>query len=88
MVVGEATLAADIASRQLGRIAAMGGVVNLSWLVILVLTVWRLYVGAAAGRPRPTARALSRPVRRDQDFDVFVVISTQPVQQAVVPCRT
>jgi hypothetical protein len=36
-----ATLAADIASVEGGRIAAMGGVVNLIWLVILVLMVWQ-----------------------------------------------
>ncbi len=35
------TLAADIASVEGGRIAAMGGVVNLIWLVILVLMVWQ-----------------------------------------------
>jgi hypothetical protein len=42
---GPAAAAADIAqhvaSVERGRIAAMGGVVNLSWLVILVLMVWR-----------------------------------------------
>jgi hypothetical protein len=38
---GEAQLAAHIASVERGRIAAMGGVVNLIWLVILVLMVWR-----------------------------------------------
>lgn len=36
-----ATLAAHVASVERGRIAAMGGVVNLIWLVILVLMVWR-----------------------------------------------
>lgn len=36
-----ATLVADIASVERGRIAAMGGVVNLIWLVILVLMVWQ-----------------------------------------------
>lgn len=36
-----ATLSADIASVERGRIAAMGGVVNLIWLVILVLMVWQ-----------------------------------------------
>jgi hypothetical protein len=40
-VAGGATLAADIASVEGGRIAAMGGVVNLIWLVILVLMVWQ-----------------------------------------------
>jgi hypothetical protein len=40
-VADEATLAADIASVERGRIAAMGGVVNLIWLVILVLMVWQ-----------------------------------------------
>jgi len=40
-VAGGATLAADIASVERGRIAAMGGVVNLIWLVILVLMVWQ-----------------------------------------------
>lgn len=38
---GGATLAAHIASVERGRIAAMGGVVNLIWLVILALMVWR-----------------------------------------------
>jgi hypothetical protein len=33
--------AAHIASVERGRIAALGGVVNLLWLVILVLMVWR-----------------------------------------------
>jgi hypothetical protein len=37
----EAALAAHIASVERGRIAAMGGIVNLIWLVILVLMVWR-----------------------------------------------
>jgi hypothetical protein len=36
-----ATLAADVATVERGRIAAMGGVVNLIWLVILVLMVWQ-----------------------------------------------
>jgi len=40
-VAGGATLAAEIASVEGGRIAAMGGVVNLIWLVILVLMVWQ-----------------------------------------------
>jgi hypothetical protein len=38
---GGATLAAGVASVERGRIAAMGGVVNLIWLVILVLMVWQ-----------------------------------------------
>ena len=38
---GAATLAAHIASVERGRIAALGGVVNLIWLVILVLMVWQ-----------------------------------------------
>jgi hypothetical protein len=38
---GEAALAAHVASVERGRIAAMGGVVNLIWLVILVLMVWQ-----------------------------------------------
>lgn len=38
---GEAAAGAHIASVERGRIAAMGGVVNLIWLVILVLMVWR-----------------------------------------------
>jgi hypothetical protein len=38
---GEAALATHIASVERGRIAAMGGVVNLIWLVILVLMVWQ-----------------------------------------------
>jgi Ca2+/Na+ antiporter len=38
---GEAALAPHVASVERGRIAAMGGVVNLIWLVILVLMVWR-----------------------------------------------
>lgn len=33
--------AAHIASVERGRIAALGGVVNLLWLAILVLMVWR-----------------------------------------------
>jgi cbb3-type cytochrome oxidase subunit 3 len=36
-----AALAAHVASVERGRIAALGGVVNLIWLVILVLMVWR-----------------------------------------------
>jgi hypothetical protein len=36
-----ATLVADAASVERGRIAAMGGVVNLIWLAILVLMVWQ-----------------------------------------------
>jgi hypothetical protein len=36
-----ATLSADIASVERGRIAAIGGVVNLIWLVILVLMIWQ-----------------------------------------------
>jgi hypothetical protein len=36
-----ATLSADIASVERGRIAAMGGVVNVIWLVILVLMIWQ-----------------------------------------------
>jgi hypothetical protein len=39
--VGGATLSAQVASVERGRIAAMGGIVNLIWLVILVLMVWR-----------------------------------------------
>jgi len=38
---GETVLAAHVASVERGRIAAMGGVVNLIWLVILVLMVWQ-----------------------------------------------
>lgn len=38
---GAATLVADVASVERGRIAAMGGVVNLIWLAILVLMVWQ-----------------------------------------------
>jgi hypothetical protein len=38
---GSATLAAHVASVERGRIAAMGGVVNLLWLVILALMIWR-----------------------------------------------
>jgi hypothetical protein len=41
LVAGRATLTADIATVERGRIAAMGGVVNLIWLVILVLMVWQ-----------------------------------------------
>jgi hypothetical protein len=33
--------AAQVASVERGRIAALGGIVNLLWLVILVLMVWR-----------------------------------------------
>jgi hypothetical protein len=36
-----ATTAAHVAAVERGRIAAMGGVVNLIWLVILVLMVWQ-----------------------------------------------
>jgi hypothetical protein len=36
-----ASIAEHVASVEHGRIAAMGGVVNLIWLVILVLMVWR-----------------------------------------------
>jgi hypothetical protein len=38
---GPATLAEHIASVEHGRIAAMGGVVNLIWLAILALMVWQ-----------------------------------------------
>jgi cbb3-type cytochrome oxidase subunit 3 len=38
---GEAAVPALVAAVERGRIAAMGGVVNLIWLVILVLMVWR-----------------------------------------------
>jgi hypothetical protein len=38
---GQAAVAAHVASVERGRIAAMGGVVNLIWLVILVLMVWQ-----------------------------------------------
>jgi hypothetical protein len=34
-------LAAHVASVERGRIAAMGGVVNLIWLAVLALMVWR-----------------------------------------------
>jgi Predicted integral membrane protein (DUF2269) len=37
----QAAGAAHTASVERGRIAALGGVVNLLWLVILVLMVWR-----------------------------------------------
>ncbi len=40
-LAGGATLIADVASVERGRVAAMGGVVNLIWLVILVLMVWQ-----------------------------------------------
>jgi hypothetical protein len=40
-VASGATLSADNASVERGRIAAMGGVVNLIWLVILVLMIWQ-----------------------------------------------
>jgi hypothetical protein len=40
-VASGATLSADIASVERGRIAVMGGVVNLIWLVILVLMIWQ-----------------------------------------------
>lgn len=36
-----AAAAAQVASVERGRIAALGGVVNLIWLVILVLMVWQ-----------------------------------------------
>lgn len=39
--VGAAALAAHVASVERGRIAALGGMVNLIWLVILVLMVWQ-----------------------------------------------
>jgi hypothetical protein len=38
---GGATLGEHVASVERGRIAAVGGVVNLIWLVILVLMVWQ-----------------------------------------------
>ncbi|MGO8957737.1 MAG: hypothetical protein ACLQFR_10250 [Streptosporangiaceae bacterium] len=38
---GSEALAAHVASVERGRVAAMGGVVNLIWLVILVLMVWQ-----------------------------------------------
>ncbi len=38
---GNTAVAAHVASVERGRIAAMGGVVNLIWLVILVLMVWQ-----------------------------------------------
>jgi uncharacterized membrane protein len=38
---GATTVAAHVASVERGRIAALGGVVNLIWLVILVLMVWQ-----------------------------------------------
>lgn len=38
---GDTALPAHVASVERGRIAAMGGVVNLIWLVILVLMVWQ-----------------------------------------------
>jgi hypothetical protein len=38
---GIAATAAHIAAVERGRIGAMGGVVNLIWLVILVLMVWQ-----------------------------------------------
>jgi hypothetical protein len=40
-VADGATLAEHLASVERGRIAAMGGVVNLIWLVILALMVWQ-----------------------------------------------
>jgi hypothetical protein len=36
-----AALAAHVASVERGRIAALGGIVNLIWLAILVLMVWQ-----------------------------------------------
>jgi len=38
---GTVAVAAHVASVERGRIAAIGGVVNLIWLVILVLMVWQ-----------------------------------------------
>lgn len=38
---GSATAASHVAAVERGRIAMMGGVVSLIWLVILVLMVWR-----------------------------------------------
>jgi hypothetical protein len=39
---GSATvIASQVATVERGRIAMMGGVVSLIWLVILVLMVWR-----------------------------------------------
>jgi len=38
---GGVTLAEHVASVERGRIAAMGGVVNLIWLAILALMVWQ-----------------------------------------------
>jgi len=40
-VPASTALAEHVASVERGRIAAMGGVVNLIWLVILVLMVWQ-----------------------------------------------
>lgn len=38
---GAAALAVHVASVERGRIAALGGIVNLIWLAILVLMVWQ-----------------------------------------------
>jgi hypothetical protein len=38
---GAGPLAAHVASVERGRIAALGGIVNLIWLAILVLMVWQ-----------------------------------------------
>jgi hypothetical protein len=38
---GSAVIASHVAAVERGRIAMMGGVVSLIWLVILVLMVWR-----------------------------------------------
>jgi hypothetical protein len=38
---GAAALAQHVASVERGRIAALGGIVNLIWLAILVLMVWQ-----------------------------------------------
>jgi hypothetical protein len=40
-VAGGTTIAAHVASVERGRIAAMGGIVNLIWLAILALMVWQ-----------------------------------------------
>jgi type IV secretory pathway TrbL component len=38
---GASSIAAHVASVERGRIAALGGIVNLIWLAILVLMVWQ-----------------------------------------------
>jgi hypothetical protein len=50
---GPVSAAAHAGSVERGRIAAMGGVVNLIWLVVLALMVWRPQPASPARRRAP-----------------------------------